>query len=443
MSTFLGECSEKTWLMRIAINTCRDFQRGSWFRHLDRRVTPEELSPSDQEAGEERLELMLVIMRLPRHMKEVILLHYYQGMTTREIAGALRVSQTTVSTRLNRARARLRALAGRERIDMSDTREMERVRDTINTALSGLRDDPWLAQKALVEAKSGRKVRKRFSIGVAVCVVKLLLSAAALAAVFFNIHQVEMFENVTVGDLLAEQWRQYDVCHKVSGGYLIGGFELGDDYVSPMSDEDKILYLDESFTPIWTLEDERLDGCLFDKVRETGDAFYFGIERGREKWNAALMKVSREGKILWMYEKEAFRAKDILVTDEGTAYLAGKDEKTWAMLLKVDQNGYLQWEESLEEYGLIVLNALCEWNDGIMGAGLTDKGITLLQIDQSGGVRASVAYDIEKPIDAVRLNELADGRTALIFTISPDMLDGRATEETKYMIVSDEIFEQK
>lgn len=326
---------------------------------------------------------------------------------------------------------------------MSDTREMERVRDTINTALSGLRNDPWLAQKVLVEAKSERKVRKRFSIGVAVCVVMLLLSAAALAAVFFNIHQVEMFENVTVGDLLAEQWRQYDVCHKVSGGYLIGGFELGDDYVSPMSDEDKILYLDESFTPIWTLEDERLDGCLFDKVRETGDAFYFGIERGREKWDAALMKVSREGKILWMYEKEAFRAKDLLVTDEGTAYLAGKDEKTWAMLLKVDQNGYLQWEESLEEYGLTVLNALCEWNDGIMGAGLTDKGITLLQIDQSGGVRASVAYDIDKPIDAVRLNELADGRTALIFTISPDMLDGRATEEIKYMILSDEIFDQK
>lgn len=110
MGTFRGECSEKTWLMRIAINTCRDFQRGSWFRHLDRRVTPEELPPSAQEAGEERLELMLAIMRLPRHMKEVILLHYYQGMTTREIAGALRVSQTTVSTRLNRARARLRAL---------------------------------------------------------------------------------------------------------------------------------------------------------------------------------------------------------------------------------------------------------------------------------------------------------------------------------------------
>ena len=30
--TFRGECSEKTWLMRIAINTCRDYRRRAWFR---------------------------------------------------------------------------------------------------------------------------------------------------------------------------------------------------------------------------------------------------------------------------------------------------------------------------------------------------------------------------------------------------------------------------
>lgn len=96
--------------MRIAINTCRDYRRSAWSRHLDRRVVPEDLPLSAQEAGQERLELMLAIMQLPRPMREVVLLHYYQGMTTREIAQALRVSQTTVSTRLGRARNRLRDL---------------------------------------------------------------------------------------------------------------------------------------------------------------------------------------------------------------------------------------------------------------------------------------------------------------------------------------------
>ena len=34
---FRGDSSEKTWLAHIAVNTCRDFQRGAWFRHTDRR----------------------------------------------------------------------------------------------------------------------------------------------------------------------------------------------------------------------------------------------------------------------------------------------------------------------------------------------------------------------------------------------------------------------
>ena len=33
---------EKTWLMRIAINTCKDYARTAWFRHVDRRTAAEE-----------------------------------------------------------------------------------------------------------------------------------------------------------------------------------------------------------------------------------------------------------------------------------------------------------------------------------------------------------------------------------------------------------------
>lgn len=32
---YRGEASEKTWLMRIAVNSCRDMLRGRWFRHMD------------------------------------------------------------------------------------------------------------------------------------------------------------------------------------------------------------------------------------------------------------------------------------------------------------------------------------------------------------------------------------------------------------------------
>ena len=36
LKDFRGEASEKTYLTRIAINTCKDMLRTGWFRHIDR-----------------------------------------------------------------------------------------------------------------------------------------------------------------------------------------------------------------------------------------------------------------------------------------------------------------------------------------------------------------------------------------------------------------------
>ena len=108
LEAFRGESSEKTWLMRIAINTCRDFRRSAWFRYLDRRITPEDLVVATTPQEEESAELTAAIMRLPHKLQEATLLHYYQNMTTREIAEALQIPQSTVSTRLMRARTKLR-----------------------------------------------------------------------------------------------------------------------------------------------------------------------------------------------------------------------------------------------------------------------------------------------------------------------------------------------
>ena len=115
MDTFRNECSEKTWLMRIAVNTCRDIRRSAWFRHIERRITPEELLEPIQQTEDEHVELTLAIMRMPKHLMEVTLLYYYQDMTMRETAEALGISLSTVSKRLTRAQAKLRdSLEGRD-----------------------------------------------------------------------------------------------------------------------------------------------------------------------------------------------------------------------------------------------------------------------------------------------------------------------------------------
>lgn len=105
LDAFRGECSEKTWLLRIAVNTCRDMQRSAWFRHHDRRITPEDLPqairlPDD----DDDLDVLCHVMRLPPKLKEVVLLYYWQNMNVNEIAQTLGVTHSTVSARLKRAR---------------------------------------------------------------------------------------------------------------------------------------------------------------------------------------------------------------------------------------------------------------------------------------------------------------------------------------------------
>ena len=39
----LRQETEKAWLTRVAVNLCRDEYRSRWFRHVDRRITPDAL----------------------------------------------------------------------------------------------------------------------------------------------------------------------------------------------------------------------------------------------------------------------------------------------------------------------------------------------------------------------------------------------------------------
>lgn len=110
LPAFRGDSSQKTWLTRIAINTCRDLYRSEWFRHMDRRVTPEDLPESSAPFSSREESLIVEVMRLPRRLREVTLLYYYHGMDERDIAEALGISRSAVSDRLSRARRKLKGM---------------------------------------------------------------------------------------------------------------------------------------------------------------------------------------------------------------------------------------------------------------------------------------------------------------------------------------------
>lgn len=100
---FRGEASEKSWLMRIAVNTCRDLRRGKWFRHVDRQVRMEDLPEPAETFQWEDDTVTRAILALPDGLRQVVTLRYYQGFTIQEAADVLKLSRRTVHYRLEKA----------------------------------------------------------------------------------------------------------------------------------------------------------------------------------------------------------------------------------------------------------------------------------------------------------------------------------------------------
>jgi RNA polymerase sigma-70 factor (ECF subfamily) len=89
--------------------------RGGWFRHTDRKITPEMLPLAATPVGEDRLDLTMAVMNLPAKFRETIMLYYYQDMDTMEISKTLGIAQSSVSNRLRKGRELLcKALEGRD-----------------------------------------------------------------------------------------------------------------------------------------------------------------------------------------------------------------------------------------------------------------------------------------------------------------------------------------
>ena len=101
--------SAKAWLMRIAVNTCKDYRRTQWLRHRNQTSPIDELPEAVLPTTNVSRELFLTVMGLPDKYKQVVLLYHYQNMTMEEVADALRVSRPAVSRRLKKAYELLRA----------------------------------------------------------------------------------------------------------------------------------------------------------------------------------------------------------------------------------------------------------------------------------------------------------------------------------------------
>lgn len=116
LPSFRGDASERTFVMRVALNRALTFaaRRGAPTAdlddHPDRAVTSSSDNPAIvYERKEREHRLMSAVRSLPFGLRQVILLSL-EGMTHPEIADVLGVTTNVVAVRANRARAALRVL---------------------------------------------------------------------------------------------------------------------------------------------------------------------------------------------------------------------------------------------------------------------------------------------------------------------------------------------
>ncbi len=114
MDSFEGRNSSsvKTWIIRIAMNTCKNYKNSAWHRRVDRSKMIEELPHAASSSSDESRSVFLEVLQLPEKLRQVVILYYYHDMNMAEIGKVLKISRSAVQHRLQKAYARLRAQLG-------------------------------------------------------------------------------------------------------------------------------------------------------------------------------------------------------------------------------------------------------------------------------------------------------------------------------------------
>lgn len=104
LHTLRDENTAKAWLMRIAVNTCKSMMRSPEYRMYAQNPDMDEMPEPAAHDAERDDTVLHAVQSLPLIYREVTLLHYYQGFSTQATARILHIPQSTVLTRLHRAR---------------------------------------------------------------------------------------------------------------------------------------------------------------------------------------------------------------------------------------------------------------------------------------------------------------------------------------------------
>jgi len=102
---------EKAWLIRTAVNVCKDVLKSRRRREISLGDFTEVLKTED---GAETQDLLEAVCSLPERHRTAVHLYYYEGYSGAEIANILKRPRSTILNHLSEARAMLRKRLGGE-----------------------------------------------------------------------------------------------------------------------------------------------------------------------------------------------------------------------------------------------------------------------------------------------------------------------------------------
>lgn len=109
---FTSPDHEKAWLLRVTINLCKDQLKSFWSKRIVLDDTKEGASMRDTSDialdNEQARQLFHAVLSLPENFKTPIILYYYHGMTSAQIAKIISTPEATVRSRLKRGREKLK-----------------------------------------------------------------------------------------------------------------------------------------------------------------------------------------------------------------------------------------------------------------------------------------------------------------------------------------------
>ncbi len=102
---FDSENGKKAWLIRLTVNQSHNHTKNRWQK---KRTELSEAADSGGIISDDIIALREALKTLKKGYREVIFLHYFEGYTAAEIGEILKISQSAVTTRLQRGRRMLK-----------------------------------------------------------------------------------------------------------------------------------------------------------------------------------------------------------------------------------------------------------------------------------------------------------------------------------------------